>query len=331
MAEKTAYCSLCDLMLNSHEQFVVHQAGKAHKRKVAAGPSAAPATTAPVTKIVRAKPFIRFVSSQEGNTPESSEIKTEVTNVETGQVDSSCPGGAATFKKNDLFCSICVVKLTSQALADMHYAGAKHRRAVSLAGRSGGGDVGENIKRKFEEICEVCNVPLISKVVAEAHYAGAKHVKKLRLSQSISSTDPCPAFAGSTLQPACIAASGGPQVKKALTDIFYCHFCKVSLNSQMQLDAHNQGTKHKNAVNGIPPQRRKPFTPRPPLEAPYSPRPPPTEERFVSPGHPYRAGNFGNPSRFENPNGFGNSNSFRNPSPQMPFRPVTPSMLYTQY
>ncbi|CAG5134559.1 unnamed protein product [Candidula unifasciata] len=319
------FCSVCNLMLNSYDQFVVHQAGKSHQRKVAAGPSAVPTPTAPVTKIVRAKPFIRFVSSQEGGTSESSQNNTEVMNVETGQADSSCPEGTAVFKKNELFCSICVVKLTSQALADMHYAGAKHRRAVSLAGRSGGANVAENIKRKFEEICEVCNVPLISKVVAEAHYAGAKHEKKLRLSQNINTADPCPTFGGSTLQPACIGAPGGQQQKKALTDTFYCHFCKVALNSQMQLDAHYQGTKHKNAVNGIPPQRKKPFTPRPSQETPYTPRPPLLEERFPNPGHHYQAGNFGSPG------GFGNSNNFGNPNPQMPFRPMAPSMLYPQY
>lgn len=88
------------------------------------------------------------------------------------------------------------------------------------------------------------------------------------------------------------------------------------------------GIKHKCAVNGLPPPRKKPFTPRaaqeppydprPPQEPPYTPRPPPAEDRYPSPSH-HQGGHFGNP------NGFGNHNA------PIPFRPLPPSMLYPQY
>ncbi|BFZ21041.1 hypothetical protein BsWGS_24080 [Bradybaena similaris] len=329
MSGTKSFCDVCHLMLNSFEQFAAHQSGKAHKRKLAAAGSSSSTPTSssePVTKIVRAKPFIRFVSSKESNVPESSQ--NNAGGGEAGQADSSSSDGA-TSKTNDLFCSICVVKLTSMVLADMHYAGAKHKRAVALKGQSSGADAGEGTKRKFEEVCEVCNVPLISKVVAEAHYSGSKHEKKLRLSQNINSTNPCPAFSGSVLRP---ASTGGPIAqpkRKKPMETFFCHFCKVTLNSQGQLDAHYQGLKHKCAVNGLPPPRKKPFTPRaaqepaydprPPQEPPYTPRPPPAEDRFPSPSHHHQGGHFGNP------NGFGNHNA------PIPFRPLPPSMLYPQY
>uniref|UniRef100_A0A3Q2XEU5 C2H2-type domain-containing protein n=1 Tax=Hippocampus comes TaxID=109280 RepID=A0A3Q2XEU5_HIPCM len=108
---------------------------------------------------------------------------------------------------------------------------------------------------------------------AEAHYRGSRHAKKLKMQQSKeehneASVDaaakdgdagPAPSTgtsAGRSPQNVTIVCAAGQAAPPAgewdaerAKKLLYCSLCKVSVNSLMQLEAHNSGTKHKTMLD----------------------------------------------------------------------------------
>ncbi|CAL1546057.1 unnamed protein product [Lymnaea stagnalis] len=227
----------------------------------------------------------------------------EKTAAQTDQHQAGVDKPVAKKTKNSIkpFCSICIVSLTSQSQAEVHFSGEKHRRTLALKTANAG------VIKAPEQYCGVCHVPFNSPLIAQAHYAGAKHEKRVKLaqvnpcgdtpnvqSQLFPSTQPPPPPPPSTQPPPAAPLNmphlltcppPGPAVLnngqisgvesqqnanqsqgKVLQpgSLLFCSFCNISVNSQAQMDAHRSGSKHQNKVKGlsVPPAKKfKPNTP----------------------------------------------------------------------
>uniref|UniRef100_A0A3B3SD41 Zinc finger protein 385D n=1 Tax=Paramormyrops kingsleyae TaxID=1676925 RepID=A0A3B3SD41_9TELE len=136
-------------------------------------------------------------------------------------------------------------------------------------------------KRKPIVVCSVCRLKFNSESQASAHYKGTKHAKKLKALEAPSSNQSPAVTARSPLTsmertstkvrhpillrtktlarvtedtecPAPPAASPPSEAdaeseteEEKAKRLLYCSLCKVAVNSQSQLEAHNSGTKHK--------------------------------------------------------------------------------------
>ncbi|XP_077393192.1 zinc finger protein 385D-like [Festucalex cinctus] len=117
-------------------------------------------------------------------------------------------------------------------------------------------------RRKQPAKCGVCQINFNSDSQAQAHFQGSRHARKLKMQQQSKkeqkqlTVNNTPAKAGSAPSSANRTAEGGvmsaPPTSKTGAEpankMLFCSLCKVSVNSRMQLDAHNSGTKHKNML-----------------------------------------------------------------------------------
>ncbi|XP_057707558.1 zinc finger protein 385B isoform X1 [Corythoichthys intestinalis] len=136
-----------------------------------------------------------------------------------------------------------------------------------------GGRAARDGKRKRPIRCDVCKIIFNSDSQAQAHYQGSRHAKKLKnqeleplVKMAAKGSGPAPPAA---LGPAPPTASGAAPLTANVTSpktvagalptldqeaeqarkLLYCSLCKVSVNSLMQLDAHNSGGKHKTMLD----------------------------------------------------------------------------------
>lgn len=92
--------------------------------------------------------------------------------------------------------------------------------------------------------CEICNLEFTSQAIMDAHLAGSKHQRKVQgneLLWKLQQTESC-------------------FTQDEETGKLTCLVCHVELTSPQLLEAHLQGTKHKNKVN--PPAPGAPTTPK---------------------------------------------------------------------
>lgn len=90
-------------------------------------------------------------------------------------------------------------------------------------------------KRRKVVNCHVCGLTFNSDSQAEAHFQGAKHQRKVKVMSGVT------------------VAVQGEMKNMKLTEatlpssasVLWCAMCHISVNSQKQLDAHNQGMTHK--------------------------------------------------------------------------------------
>uniref|UniRef100_A0A2C9KDR3 U1-type domain-containing protein n=1 Tax=Biomphalaria glabrata TaxID=6526 RepID=A0A2C9KDR3_BIOGL len=173
--------------------------------------------------------------------------------------------------KKSRFCSVCLVTLTSQIQADIHFSGTKHKRTLAMKTQS----IIAGEKRKREEYCEICNIPLSSSVLAEAHYAGSKHEKKLKLMTAVNTATPVPVSSHpvetSNTTTEVVAPTSTttevsatvPKVKKELDAEtkakLFCSCCNLAVNSLAQMTAHQSGKQHKLKARQLPSQRAQPY------------------------------------------------------------------------
>ncbi|XP_013081723.2 zinc finger protein 385B-like isoform X2 [Biomphalaria glabrata] len=173
--------------------------------------------------------------------------------------------------KKSRFCSVCLVTLTSQIQADIHFSGTKHKRTLAMKTQS----IIAGEKRKREEYCAICNIPLSSSVLAEAHYAGSKHEKKLKLMTAVNTATPVPVSShpvetlntttevvAPTSTTTEVSATV-PKVKKELDAEtkakLFCSCCNLAVNSLAQMTAHQSGKQHKLKARQLPSQRAQPY------------------------------------------------------------------------
>ncbi|XP_077373682.1 uncharacterized protein LOC144016416 [Festucalex cinctus] len=115
----------------------------------------------------------------------------------------------------------------------------------TFGGRAGRGSAAA--KRKQPGKCGVCQVKFNSDSQAQEHYRGSRHARNLNLKLQQSKNKPkklpvkTAAKDGSSGSAPPTGELGAEQAKKS----FYCSICKLSVNSLVQLDEHNSGTKHK--------------------------------------------------------------------------------------
>ncbi|XP_077473546.1 zinc finger protein 385B [Stigmatopora argus] len=91
-------------------------------------------------------------------------------------------------------------------------------------------------KRKRPIRCDICKINFNSDSQAQAHYRGSRHAKKLKLEKTAAVPPKAPGAA--------TTAGKAPEAK-----LLYCSICKVSVNSLVQLTAHNLGGKHKSMLD----------------------------------------------------------------------------------
>ncbi|XP_061649560.1 zinc finger protein 385D-like isoform X1 [Phyllopteryx taeniolatus] len=144
------------------------------------------------------------------------------------------------------------------------------------------GGVAKARQRKQPIKCSVCQLRFNSNSQAQAHYRGTRHAKKLKMQQkndnnklsikkrandtgaipptapSINRNTEVGSQASLGSKPSSAPASPPlPQETPPTSEweteqakkLLYCSLCKVSVNSLMQLHAHNSGTKHKTMLD----------------------------------------------------------------------------------
>ncbi|XP_014664942.1 PREDICTED: zinc finger protein 385B-like [Priapulus caudatus] len=94
-------------------------------------------------------------------------------------------------------------------------------------------------KRAPSATCDVCHLSFNSGSQLDAHMTGAKHNKRLRSMKILVEKVGESVTANAIVQ-------DGEQGKQVLC----CDLCKISVNSPLQLQAHNSGTKHKQRTTG---------------------------------------------------------------------------------
>ncbi|BFZ11286.1 hypothetical protein BsWGS_14325 [Bradybaena similaris] len=215
-------CSICCVKLTSTLQAVMHYEGRQHKKAAAVAAGA---------------------SEQRSN----------------GVVKNT----------SEIICDLCHVTMSSQVVADAHYAGSKHKSKLQLLqSRNEEQQAFEQRLADSGDVCKICLVPLSSKVVADAHYAGAKHKRKLQQMQSArgnsnnnnsiqnmaammvfnrASSQVTQRSAVSTM-PAHAARLSEEQRLRLMGTVYACDVCHVKVNSQQQMEAHWQGTRHKSQI-----------------------------------------------------------------------------------
>lgn len=164
-------------------------------------------------------------------------------------------GSKGSGSSSEEMCNLCDVKLTSPAMADLHYKGKQHRKrelsgvpkADTKEDPSGRFGIGKDFSKKEEKekvkngnsavnsdklfYCSICDVETTSEVTLEAHKAGNKHIKK----------------AGG--QP---APTGGQKEKNPAVSYKSCDVCGVDCPGESQWQAHLSSKKHINrAENGV--------------------------------------------------------------------------------
>ncbi|XP_061698191.1 zinc finger protein 385D-like [Syngnathoides biaculeatus] len=142
------------------------------------------------------------------------------------------------------------------------------------------GGVAKTSQRKQPIKCSVCQLRFNSDSQAQAHYQGSRHAKKVKMQKNnddnklsinthANNTGGAPPVALGTNQNTDNQVSLGskrssapaplplPQESPPTSEweteqakkLLYCSLCKVSVNSVMQLHAHNSGTKHKTMLD----------------------------------------------------------------------------------
>ncbi|XP_005112968.1 zinc finger protein 385B [Aplysia californica] len=310
-------CDVCNVSNTSQHQAQAHYAGSKHQRNVARKQGLEPDKTQPApggkevvvcSSLWDLERLMKF--AQNNYQPPAAPAN--------NAGDDKSPSGKAEItagredlwmRSKDVMCSMCVVRLTSKALAVAHFEGSKHQKRADRSQQVNRGDQ--------EAWCSVCLVLLGSPSAAGTHYLSEKHMAKVRLAKRLGQVDPSfaarlnPPPAPPTGPPAPRkkrsgppfpkpgSFHGGPLAKKAnysggpgagkqfggtgpgkpASAQLYCTFCKVSVNSQGQMDAHRTGSKHMQTVammsgvgGGGPPKK-----PAPSFKGPQRQAPPPQQ------------------------------------------------------
>lgn len=191
-------------------------------------------------------------------------------------------------KKHVISCNVCHLRFNSENQAEAHYKGHKHARKLKAlealknkqkAAAAAKEDIVTQPLHNLDDIIsepekteDLTPAPSVEKT--ENDSTSLVHVSKMFVvetaSNKTSATLPCPEATNgssengvdtSSLVPAAeIVRSGGtssvssaPESEKEGEKVkqqLYCTCCKVTVNSTSQLEAHNNGSKHKSVLQG---------------------------------------------------------------------------------
>ncbi|XP_034668776.1 uncharacterized protein LOC117901916 [Drosophila subobscura] len=160
----------------------------------------------------------------------------------------------------DFYCELCDLMLTSNAHADQHFQGRRHRMVANKLSKPNGlghyNAEGRWVRTDNKWMnCELCDVSITSDSQMAMHMAGAKHRKRV-VDCYISGHMEVP-FDGhhvstdsmSALQPL------GPHIRKSdIFDInsgYYCDVCEVPLNHRKSAKQHMKGRLHKRNIHQL--------------------------------------------------------------------------------
>uniref|UniRef100_T1IPM6 C2H2-type domain-containing protein n=1 Tax=Strigamia maritima TaxID=126957 RepID=T1IPM6_STRMM len=160
-----------------------------------------------------------------------------------------------------LYCKLCGTQLNGSLQASSHYEGKNHKKKEKQYIEKLKKDQGipihpingkiEKEKKELKEedlYCKLCDVAFNSDVQARQHYSGRNHIRRIQ------GEGPCSkGFFNQTtgkwqrqLPPAPINPPKKGQTKTKQK--FICTVCNTTMTSQLQLDSHLVGTKHKSKI-----------------------------------------------------------------------------------
>ncbi|CAM9690648.1 unnamed protein product [Lampetra planeri] len=224
------FCEICNIQLNSRAQTQIHYNGKSHRKRIrqlAKGWLVCTANACPggmLPAMVRGptgllqpgldiNPLLHF--------PLLANLNNNVDPVQKAVITHTFGVPILPRRKHSYSCSICQTRFNSETQAIAHFKGNKHaKRLKSLEGgmhkqsKSSGKD---EVKRNGA-----------SKPDSMGNKGPNKAIKKIP--NSVNSGT---------------ATLGTETEDEKSKRLLYCSLCKVVVNSQSQLDAHNNGVKHK--------------------------------------------------------------------------------------
>lgn len=130
-------------------------------------------------------------------------------------------------KPHNLSCNDCGVVFNSPASAQQHFTGKKHIQTMAEKSALSTENIPKN--DKSELVCNDCGVMFNSSISAKQHLTGRKHAQTIA-EKAVSSS--------------LLKNSVTVQPSKPAKDM-YCSTCNVPMTSQMQLQQHYNGVKHK--------------------------------------------------------------------------------------
>ncbi|SPP81774.1 uncharacterized protein LOC117584463 isoform X2 [Drosophila guanche] len=154
----------------------------------------------------------------------------------------------------DFYCELCDLMLTSNAHADQHFQGRRHRMVANKLSKPNGlghyNADGRWVRTDKKGMnCELCDVSITSDTQMAMHMAGAKHRKRV-VDCYISGHMEVPFDgSGSALKPL------GPYIRKSdIFDInsgYYCDVCEIPLNHRKSAKGHMKGRLHKRNIHSF--------------------------------------------------------------------------------
>lgn len=143
-----------------------------------------------------------------------------------------------TFNGSKGYCNVCKLELTSKSHAENHLHGKPHNKARQRWM--------QGYRENVALYCEVCRIPCSGPESMQQHLASKKHKERVEAMSGEVADSP-------------VAV---PIVTSDNTKWFPCDICNCKLNSQQQLEAHQQSPKHRAQEEKLLRQGRSAVTPQ---------------------------------------------------------------------
>lgn len=149
-----------------------------------------------------------------------------------------------------MYCNICWIEFNSQIVATSHYKSKQHSECSTFKA-----DI-ENKQIKFPYYCETCCVWANTTEGLDAHLKSQKHFSKVKAKEILESSgknhiedDPY-----SIMEETVNLTDSFESVERkefSLINKYYCKLCNVNTNSDIALERHLNGEKHKKKLQKI--------------------------------------------------------------------------------
>lgn len=179
-----------------------------------------------------------------------------------GELDGSNKNSLS--KKQVFTCECCKITVNSLQQLEAHKSGNKHQTKVAQMDPNNpmetdddsavGGDNSQNaFDKKTVYTCTYCNVTVNSLQQLEGHKSGSKHQAKVQAGGGGE-----PPSKPMEMDEHMVGGGDMNNLSLATFDkkaVFTCEYCKITVNSLHQLEAHKNGNKHQAKVSQIDPNK----------------------------------------------------------------------------
>ncbi|KAL8578427.1 hypothetical protein ACOMHN_014926 [Nucella lapillus] len=166
-------CSVCNVTVNSCQQYEQHMVGKTHlkkQRKLAEGEQGSTAGTV--------QP-ISFVREGDQNAQQTLPPPSGAQPLSSNSAAAGGPPAPGTNGRDvNTYCDLCMLSLNSKEQAEIHYSGTKHLRKLKLARqhyKEGAETATVGGCKNGTFFCGFCNVTVNSALQMDLHREGSKH------------------------------------------------------------------------------------------------------------------------------------------------------------